>query len=169
MSKAPRDREQASDPLLDQRIQAIADGSYLNTAWLLHSVFEALEHRLLTALHAAEFQGLRRTHLNLVRHLAEAGARMSDLAAQANLTKAGMTALVRECEALGLVNAAADPNDGRVRIVMFTTKGKRLKRLLREELLAAEHRMVQLLGAAPYRELRVALMSLYQPAGTPAE
>lgn len=62
-------------------------------------------------------------HVQITRHLALEGSRLTDLAERAGVTKQAMGDLVDQCEAWGLVTRAADPRDGRARIVKFTPTG----------------------------------------------
>lgn len=63
-------------------------------------------------------------HIHITRHLALEGARLTQLAAQAGMTKQAMGDLVEQCEAWGLVTREADPRDRRARLVRFTPTGR---------------------------------------------
>ncbi len=62
-------------------------------------------------------------HVHITRHLPLEGARLSDLAASASVTKQAMGDLVTQCEAWGLVTRSLDGVDKRARKVMFTATG----------------------------------------------
>ncbi|MGY4831764.1 MarR family winged helix-turn-helix transcriptional regulator [Sphaerotilaceae bacterium SBD11-9] len=62
-------------------------------------------------------------HIHITRHLALGGSRLTDLAAQAGMSKQAMGDLVDQCEAWGLVKREADSRDKRVRVVRFTETG----------------------------------------------
>ena len=62
-------------------------------------------------------------HVHITRHLPLEGARLSDLAASAGVTKQAMGDLVTQCEAWGLVTRSLDGVDKRARKVMFTATG----------------------------------------------
>ncbi|WP_041675774.1 MarR family winged helix-turn-helix transcriptional regulator [Ramlibacter tataouinensis] len=62
-------------------------------------------------------------HIHITRHLALEGSRLTDLAAQAGMTKQAMGDLVTQCEAWGLVVRESDPHDARARRVRFTAVG----------------------------------------------
>lgn len=62
-------------------------------------------------------------HVHITRHLPLAGARLTDLAASAAMTKQAMGKLVDQCEAWGLVMRAPDPRDGRATRVSFSATG----------------------------------------------
>ena len=62
-------------------------------------------------------------HIHITRHLPLAGARLTDLAASAAMTKQAMGKLVDQCEAWGLVTRTPDPRDARAVRVMFSATG----------------------------------------------
>jgi DNA-binding MarR family transcriptional regulator len=62
-------------------------------------------------------------HVHITRHLALDGSRLSDLAANAGMSKQAMGDLVDQCEAWGLVVREPDPRDARARLVRFTATG----------------------------------------------
>ncbi len=63
------------------------------------------------------------SHVHITRHLALEGSRLTDLAAQAGMTKQAMGKLVDQCEAWALVIRKPDPQDGRANRVQFTEIG----------------------------------------------
>ncbi len=62
-------------------------------------------------------------HIHLTRHLPLAGARLTELARMAGMTKQAMGDLVDQCEAWGLVARQPDPLDARARRIVFTPNG----------------------------------------------
>lgn len=62
-------------------------------------------------------------HIHITRHLPLEGARLSDLAHSAGMSKQAMSDLVTQCDAWGLVTRAPDAVDSRARIVKFTAAG----------------------------------------------
>lgn len=71
---------------------------------------------------------LQPTHAGVIIGLPTGGARLTELAARAGVTKQAMGKLVDELEAIGYVARAPDPDDGRGRIVRFSRKGERFLR-----------------------------------------
>jgi DNA-binding MarR family transcriptional regulator len=109
--------------------------------WLL-SRSAGRAHRLLADAFAAA--GARGYHYRALAALDDLGpASQADLGRRAQLDRSDVVATVDELEASGLVERAADPEDGRRKIVSITAAGKRrLKKLdavvagVQEELLA---------------------------------
>jgi DNA-binding MarR family transcriptional regulator len=62
-------------------------------------------------------------HIHITRHLPLAGARLTELARMAGMTKQAMGDLVDQCEAWGLVARQPDPRDARARRIVFTPTG----------------------------------------------
>ncbi len=62
-------------------------------------------------------------HIHITRHLPSPGARLTELAQAAGMTKQAMGTLVDQCEAWGMVVREEDPRDARARKVRFTALG----------------------------------------------
>jgi DNA-binding MarR family transcriptional regulator len=62
-------------------------------------------------------------HIHITRHLPLQGARLTELAAQAGMSKQAMGDLVDQCAAWGMVAREPDPLDARARRVVFTATG----------------------------------------------
>jgi DNA-binding MarR family transcriptional regulator len=67
---------------------------------------------------------LTAAHTHITRYLPPEGARLTDLARAAGMTKQAMAALVNECEIWGMVERVADGRDARARIIRFTALGQ---------------------------------------------
>lgn len=94
-----------------------------NPGRLLDNALRRFEDRVMELMRASGHAQTRRSHVNLTRHLDLDGTRITELARRAAMTNAAMTELIDQCEALGLVERAADPTDGRARVVRFTRAG----------------------------------------------
>jgi len=62
-------------------------------------------------------------HVHITRHLPLGGARLTELAHSAGMSKQAMANLVDQCEAWGLVRREPDPLDARARRIVFTPNG----------------------------------------------
>lgn len=62
-------------------------------------------------------------HIHITRHLPLEGARLTELAIWAGMSKQAMGDLVDQCEAWGLVTREPDPRDARARHIVFTPTG----------------------------------------------
>jgi DNA-binding MarR family transcriptional regulator len=62
-------------------------------------------------------------HIHITRHLPVAGARLTDLAVAAGMSKQAMGTLVNQCEAWGMVLREGHGSDARAKRVVFTEAG----------------------------------------------
>ncbi len=62
-------------------------------------------------------------HIHITRHLPMNGARLTELADMAGMSKQAMGDLVAQCEAWGLVKREADTLDARAKRIVFTESG----------------------------------------------
>ena len=62
-------------------------------------------------------------HIHITRHLPLEGARLTELARWAGMSKQAMGDLVDQCAAWGLVQREPDPVDARARRIVFTVSG----------------------------------------------
>ncbi len=85
--------------------------------------------------------------IHITRHLAVGGSRLTDLAANAGMSKQAMGDLVNQCEAWGLVKRVPDPHDGRARTVVFTASGLLWLQAFRSAVKQAEAEFHQAVGA----------------------
>ena len=83
----------------------------------------ANEQAPLALAHLAARDRVGAAHVHLTRHLSLEGARLTELAQAAGMTKQAMGDLVDQCAAWGLVTREADPHDARARRIAFTPAG----------------------------------------------
>jgi DNA-binding MarR family transcriptional regulator len=86
--------------------------------------FQEFHKRLNEAGHPVIRQG----HGCVFRFLHEGGSRLTDLAESANLTKQAVGEVVSDLERLGYVERAADPDDGRAKVIRLTELGAEARR-----------------------------------------
>ena len=77
-------------------------------------------------------------HIHITRHLPVAGARLTELAQAAGMSKQAMGTLVNQCEAWGMVRREGDAADARARRVLFTEAGLSWLAAYREAVAQAE-------------------------------
>jgi DNA-binding MarR family transcriptional regulator len=91
---------------------------------LLFVANRALEQRAHEAVVAAGFADITPAQARVAARIGPRGTRVSDLAAQARVTKQTAGALVEQLEANGYVERVADPHDGRARLVRLTPRAR---------------------------------------------
>jgi DNA-binding MarR family transcriptional regulator len=77
-------------------------------------------------------------HIHITRHLPPAGARLTELARSAGMSKQAMGTLVNQCEAWGMVRREDDASDARARRVVFSEAGLAWLSAYREAVAQAE-------------------------------
>lgn len=89
---------------------------------------------------------LTAAHLQITRHLALEGARLTELAQQAQVSKQAMGKLVDQCQAWGLVTRDADAQDARARRVQFTPVGLSWLQAYQQAVMQAEQELRSAVG-----------------------
>ena len=121
----------------------------------------------LTELRRRGHVGLTLAHTNLLAHLDVDGARMTDLAARAGVSKQAIGKVVSDLEAKGYVRRESDETDKRASVITYTEAGWDFLRDAHEIKQGIEERYRTLLGADGFAELRRLLMTLL--AAPPAD
>ena len=80
-------------------------------------------HAPLALSHLAARAQVGAAIVHITRHLPLGGARLTELAHSAGMSKQAMGDLVDQCVAWGLVRREADPHDARARRIVFTPTG----------------------------------------------
>ena len=131
-----------------------------NTGTLLLEAYRAFEVELFAALAAAGHGGLRPKHGAVLANVGPEGSRLTDLAADARMTKPSMKELVDELASLGLVERRPDSGDGRSRRIVLTRAGAEVVRVARRTIERIEEGYRDRLGTRVYASLRSALTAL---------
>jgi DNA-binding MarR family transcriptional regulator len=127
---------------------------------LLSELARAIEGRVQTRLLRLGYDDVRPGHLALLLNLDRGGARGSELARRAGVTKQSMGELVRELERLDYVERRPDPGDGRARVVQPTGRGLILIAHARQALTEIERDAAQRLGQERFAAFRRSLADL---------
>jgi DNA-binding MarR family transcriptional regulator len=121
---------------------------------LLERGRRSLNQAILESFRAAGFADLREAHGPLFAFLPAEGARLTELAGRARVTKQSMGELVTELEALGYVQRAVDPGDRRAKLVRFTAKGRRAAKIGVRAVADREREWADVIGAQRVADLR---------------
>jgi DNA-binding MarR family transcriptional regulator len=103
----------------------VEDPDPLNVGLLLFIPYRAMEARVFARLAEAGFDDFTPAQARVFQRLAPEGSRLTDLAAQAGVTKQTAGFLVDQLEGAGYVERAPDPSDGRARLVRIAERGRR--------------------------------------------
>jgi DNA-binding MarR family transcriptional regulator len=133
---------------------------------LLRLASEATHRVLLERLHAAGFDDLRASHLELFRFPGPQGVRPTELAGRAGLSKQALNHLLNELESLGYLTRETAGADGRHRVVRLTDRGLDFAAAVKSAVLAIEDELAMILGERRLTRLKADLAAI--PAGLEA-
>ncbi len=131
---------------------------------LLRFAHQSVIRRILGRLSAAEFGDVQPAHFIPLQALWDfpKGARVTELAARAKMTKQSMGELIDQLADRGHVERVADPQDGRARLVRLTSLGRKAGRMARDTVRAIEADWSRKLGARRIETLRATLKMLLE-------
>lgn len=132
----------------------------LQIGGLLRLALDEVRRRIHEGVVAEGFDDLRPAHTTLFRWPGPDGRRPSEVAADTQISKQRVNDLLRDLERLGYLELAADPADGRARVIRLTSRGARL-----HEIAVGVHREVEAewaraVGPHRYEALRRTLAAL---------
>jgi DNA-binding MarR family transcriptional regulator len=130
-----------------------------NTGLLLFYPYRAMEIRVLAALAESGFE-ITLAQARLLQRVADAGSRLTDLAAQAQVSKQTAGELVDQLQRRGFVERVADPSDGRARLVRLAARGRAAVARAAPVVAAVEAEWTAHLGPETMAALRSALLRL---------
>lgn len=136
------------------------DEETINFGVLLLIPYRHLEERILQAVRAAGFADITLAQARVFQRLAPQGSRITDLAAQAQMTKQSASVLVDELERHGYVRRAPDPTDKRARLITIEERGRRaiaVSKITHDQVVDEWRRY---LGTRNFDQLRQALEQL---------
>jgi DNA-binding MarR family transcriptional regulator len=131
----------------------------LNIGLLLYLPYRAMENRVIDALREAGVE-LTVAQMKIAQRIGPDGTRLTDLAAQAQVTKQSAGFLVDQLEQQGYVERVPDPTDARARLVRFSTRGERMLPTAAAAVTEVEQEWAQFLGAERMDALREILTDL---------
>ncbi|MCO1661108.1 MarR family transcriptional regulator [Pseudonocardia sp. S2-4] len=119
-----------------------------------------MEARVFAGLAAAGFDDFTPAQARVFQRLAPQGSRLTELAAQAGLTKQTIGFLVDQLERAGYVERVPDPRDGRARLVRIAERGRRVIPLAAGIVAEVEAEWTDHLGGRRMEQLRGILADL---------
>lgn len=136
-------------------------------AALLRLAHEATQDLLFRHVADAGFGDLRPAHFRLLRFPGIEGARPIDLAQRLETSKQAINPLLNELEDWGYVTRLPDPEDGRGRVIMLTSRGQALMASIRQRHAEIEGELAAQLGRDRFEDLKVALQTITAVASEP--
>jgi DNA-binding MarR family transcriptional regulator len=136
------------------------DGERQNLGLLCFYPHRAMEARLVTALAEAGFDDITLAQGRIAARIGPHGTRLTDLAAQALVTKQTAGHLVDQLERAGYVRRVPDPTDARARLVQMAPRGLGVVAIARRVEAEVEAEWTAHLGEEATAQLRAALTRL---------
>ncbi|MCC5804755.1 MAG: MarR family transcriptional regulator [Opitutales bacterium] len=127
---------------------------------LLRRPYRRIRERFYEELARGGHPHITPAHSAVFRNVAPGGSRISDLAAEAGITKQSMGYLVDVLARRGYVELRPDPADGRAKLVFATKQGVTAVRHLSRQSRALEQRLRKAYGDAWVNDLRAKLERL---------
>ena len=134
--------------------------SHATLGALLRRPYEWLSAVMYPELAARGFDDVRPAYSAVLRNLPASGARVSDLAAHAGMTKQSMGYLVDQMQATGLVEVTPDPQDRRANTVRLTARGEQVVATGIELSKHFEAHLAKLVGPRKIEQLRTILLEI---------
>lgn len=128
--------------------------------YLLDQVHRRMRQDLPANVDASPFDDLRGSHFRLLSMIPKQGARPSNLAEVAGMTRPALGELVRHLEDHGYVTSERDDTDGRAYIVRHTARGRKAAAAAAKGIEALERAWAAEIGNEQFTAMRTALARL---------
>jgi DNA-binding MarR family transcriptional regulator len=122
----------------------------------------------MVAADAAGIGPLSSAHARLLAQLPAGGARVTELAAAARITKQALGQLAAQLADRGYVEIVPDPDDRRAKLIRCTPRGERARQAVRAVAATLEDRWRARVGEARYAVFRDVLAELGHAAPDPS-
>jgi DNA-binding MarR family transcriptional regulator len=129
---------------------------------LVHRANRELQTDMVRQAHARGWTDAKPAHNSVFGTLGWEGARTSELAARAGITRQSMGEVVRELVDLGIVEMTPDPTDRRAKLVTYTEAGRQEAMQGGDYIVEFEERVAEALGEEGYEQLRAGLEKVYE-------
>jgi DNA-binding MarR family transcriptional regulator len=120
----------------------------------------AIRAEIVDGVHALGFHDITPSHVYIFQTPGPDGARPTELARRALMTKQAMNHLLATLEAGGYLDRVGRDGDGRARVLRLTAKGHRLTTAIQEIAAGIERRWAEHLGHSEIRQLTGHLVQL---------
>ena len=126
---------------------------------LLRGPWQVVRDHMLAGLHARGFGDLTAPHLNVLQYPGPDGARPSELATRARMSRQALNYLLGQMEQLGYLERRSEAGDG-ARRVYLTARGQSAMSAIRELVAELEAKWEKELGREEFAKLRELLTGL---------
>jgi len=120
----------------------------------------ALQSDMVREAHRRGHPEIKYAHNAVFGTLLEEGSRASDMAVRAGITRQSMGEIVREMVEMGILEMRPDPDDGRAKLVSYTTYGLEFAREGYQHIIDLEKQFAEEFGQEEYETARTILERL---------
>ena len=117
----------------------------------------AMQADMVREAHRRGYTQVKHAHNAVFSTLGEGGARASDMAVRAGITRQSMGEIVRDLTSLGILATSPDPQDRRAKLITYTPLGLEIATGGFRHILDLEERFAHEIGAEHYDRAREAL------------
>lgn len=125
----------------------------MNIGQLLRDPFQQLVEEIHESLASEGYPEIRPAHGNVFQFIGRNGARLTEMAAKAQMTKQSMSYLVEYLEKEGHVECVQDETDKRAKIYRLTKKGWKAVNIAEKAVQGFEKKCRKKLGRSKYDKL----------------
>lgn len=129
---------------------------------LLRVPAHAIFRRIIKELNASGFEELRLPHMAVLQFPGPEGMRPGTLAERAGISKQALNQLLLSLEASGYIARSAVKDDGRMRVVRFTRRGRDAYAKIVDILEDIEREWIAELGAKQFADLKAILTRVWE-------
>jgi DNA-binding MarR family transcriptional regulator len=117
----------------------------------------ALQSDMVRQAHLRGYPQVKQAHNAVFSTLGGGGARASEMAERAGITRQSMGEIIRDMVELGILEMQTDPADRRAKLVTYTPAGIELTTSGYQHILDQEERFAEALGSGDYELVRAGL------------
>jgi DNA-binding MarR family transcriptional regulator len=132
----------------------------LHIGQLLVHLTRQFQTELYARLLDAGIEGARVPHTHVTAYIQAEGSRLTELAAQARMTRPAMAELVDDLQRLGIVERRPDPSDGRAKLICLTDQGWAAMRAGHQIIAELEAKYAGLIGGQRFETMCQAMQAL---------
>jgi DNA-binding MarR family transcriptional regulator len=136
-----------------------------NLLALMDGPYKAMEAALFPQIARRGHADIRPAHSKVFEVIKGTGSRVTDMAADANMTKQSMQYLVDDLERLGYAERVPDQDDRRAKLIRLTPRGRECVVFAREAFAHTEAEWSKAIGTRKMEQLRSLLAELNSVIG----
>ena len=140
----------------------------LHVGQLLVHLTRLFQTELFDRINDAGLKDARLSHTHVTAYIKAEGSRLTDLAAQARMTRPAMAEIVDDLQRLGIVERRPDPSDRRAKLITLTDEGWKAMRTAQAIIAQLEAEYAEIVGAERFEAMCQAMQALITEHPAPA-